>query len=330
MKQLVIPEFGIDKLAFRDVPEPKPGPGEILVDVKAVALNYRDLLVAKGQYNPKMPLPRVPGSDAAGVVLEVGEGVTAFQPGDRVCSAFFQDWKEGNFTEAAAKSALGGAIDGVFAEKILLRSAVKFPEHLSFTEAATLPCAGVTAWASLPDFVGGESVLVQGTGGVSMFALQFAVASKIKVYVTSSDDGKLERAIALGATAGTNYRTHPDWDKWVKDQTGGVGVDKVVEVGGAGTLDRSVKAVRYGGEIALIGVLAGGSTFNPLPMMMKKVSLHSIFVGNRFNFESMNRFLAKHSIHPVIDRVFPFAEAVDAFRYLESGKHFGKVVISME
>jgi NADPH:quinone reductase-like Zn-dependent oxidoreductase len=330
MKQLVIPEFGLDKLAFRDAPETKAGPGENLVEVKAVSLNYRDLLVAKGLYNPKMPLPRVPGSDAAGVVLEVGEGVTEFQPGDRVCGTFFQDWDEGYLTEAATKSALGGAIDGVFAERIVLKSAVKFPDHLSFTEAATLPCAAVTAWNALAGIEAGQSVLVQGTGGVSLFALQFAAAAGAKVYVTSSDDIKLGKALALGATAGTNYRTHPDWDKWVKEQTGGKGVDKVMEVGGAGTLDRSVKAVRYGGEIALIGVLAGGSTFNPLPMMMKAVTLRSIFVGHRFSFECMNRFLEKHAIHPVIDRVFPFAEVVEAFQYLESGKHFGKVVVSME
>jgi len=330
MKQLIIPAFGLDQLAFRDVPEPLPGLGEVLVEVKAVSLNYRDLLVAKGLYNPKMQLPRVPGSDAAGIVVAVGDGVTGVKLGDRVCGTFFQDWESGPITEAAGKSALGGAINGVFAERILLneRGVVPIPTHLSFEEAATLPCAGVTAWNALANVRPTQTVLVQGTGGVSLFALQFASALGAKVLVTSSDDAKLAKALELGATAGTNYRTHPDWDKWAKEQSG-EGVDLVVEVGGAGTLDRSVKAVRHGGEIALIGVLAGGSSFNPLPMMMKSVTLRGIFVGSREMFTAMNVFLEQHSIHPVVDRVFPFADAATAFQHLESGKHFGKVVLAL-
>jgi len=330
MKQLIIPAFGLDQLAFRDVPEPSPGLGEVLVEVKAVSLNYRDLLVAKGYYNPKMPLPRVPGSDAAGIVVAVGDGVTGVKLGDRVCGTFFQDWESGPITEAAGKSALGGAINGVFAERILLneRGVVPIPTHLSFEEAATLPCAGVTAWNALANVHPTQTILVQGTGGVSLFALQFASALGAKVLVTSSDDAKLAKALELGATAGTNYCTHPDWDKWAKEQSG-EGVDLVVEVGGAGTLDRSVKAVRHGGEIALIGVLAGGSSFNPLPMMMKSVTLRGIFVGSREIFSAMNVFLEQHSIHPVVDRVFPFVEAAAAFQHLESGKHFGKVVLAL-
>ena len=330
MKQLIIPAFGLDNLAFRDVPEPSPGRGEVLVEVKAVALNYRDLLVAKGFYNPKMSLPRVPCSDAAGVVIGIGEGVTEVKLSDRVCSTFFQDWESGSITDAAGNSALGGAIDGVLAERIILneRGVVPMPEHLSFDEAATLPCAALTAWNALSNIRPGQSILVQGTGGVSLFALQFAVAMGAKVFVTSSDDAKLAKALALGATAGTNYRTQPDWDKWAKEQTG-EGVDLVVEVGGAGTLDRSVKAVQPGGEIALIGVLAGGSTFNPLAMMMKSVTLRGIYVGNREMFLAMNTFFADHKLKPIIDRVFPLAEAPEAFRYLETAKHFGKVVIAL-
>lgn len=378
MKQLIIPSFGLENLAFRDVPEPQPDLGEVLIEVKAVALNYRDLLVAKGLYNAKMPLPRVPCSDAAGVVIGVGKNVDDVRIGDRVCSAFFQSWDRGPITEAAGKSALGGAIDGVLAERIVLNAhgVVPVPEYLSFEEGATLPCAAVTAWnalanvqftsrpspppvpkrADLPLQGGGEkaagfltspmegevaalrsgwggigheqipTVLVQGTGGVSLFALQFAVAMGAEVYVTSSDDVKLTKALALGVTAGTNYRTHPDWDKWAKEQTNG-GVDLVVEVGGAGTLDRSVKAVRPGGEIALIGVLAGGNTFNPLPMMMKAITLRGIYVGSREMFLAMTAFMTQHSLHPIIDSHFRFDDAADAFRHLERAGHVGKVVI---
>lgn len=333
MRAVLIPAFGLDALRFDDRPAPVPGPGQVLVGVGAVSLNYRDLLVARGQYNPKMPLPRIPCSDCAGEVLAVGEGVTSVRVGDRVCGTFFQDWDSGGQTDATAKSALGGAIDGVLAEQVVLgeRGVIPVPNGFSFEEAATLPCAGVTAWnavAGWPGFaVAGKTVLVQGTGGVSMFALQFAQALGAKVLVTSGSDEKLVKALALGADAGANYKTTPDWAAWTKSRTNGTGVDLVVEVGGAGTLDQSVKAVRPGGRIALIGVLAGGSTFNPLPMMMKGVTLRGIYVGSRALFADLNAHLAAHPTKPVIDRVFAFDQFAEAFEHLEAASHFGKVVI---
>ena len=338
MRTVIIPAFGLDALRFEDRPSPVPGAGQVLVGVRAVSLNYRDLMVARGQYNPKMPLPRVPCSDCAGEVLALGDGVMSVRVGDRVCGTFFQDWDTGEQTDATAKSALGGAIDGVLAEQVLLseRGVIPIPNGFSFEEAATLPCAGVTAWNAVAgwgrDFsVGGKTVLVQGTGGVSMFALQFAKALGATVLVTSGSDDKLAKALALGAEAGVNSKQSPDWDwaAWAKFQTNGVGVDLVVEVGGAGTLDQSVKAVRPGGRIALIGVLAGGTTFNPLPMMMKGVSLCGIYVGNRATFAELGRFLDGSGTRPVIDRVFAFDQFAEAFKHLESASHFGKVVIRM-
>lgn len=331
MRAYVIPAFGLDHLALADRPEPAPGPGQVLVRVRAVSLNYRDLLVAKGQYNPRMPLPRVPCSDAAGEVIAVSGGVTSVKPGDRVCGVFCQQWLDGDLTEAAARTALGGDLDGVLAEQVVLAAdgVVPLPAHLSFEEAATLPCAAVTAWNALTTGFDpkGKTILLQGTGGVSVFALQFAKALGATVFVTSSSDDKLARACSLGADAGVNYRTTPDWDKRAKQQTGGAGVDLVVEVGGAGTLERSVKATRYGGRIALIGVLAGGAGFNPLTMMMRGITLCGIYVGSRAMFAAMNEVIAAKRIVPVIDRVFGFDEAPAAFRHLEAAGHFGKVVI---
>jgi NADPH:quinone reductase-like Zn-dependent oxidoreductase len=331
MRAAVIPQFGIEHLTIADRADPTPAAGQVLVAVKAVSLNYRDLLVARGQYNPKMPLPRVPCSDCAGEVLSVGDDVLSVKPGDRVCGTFFQDWADGPLTDAAGKSALGGAIDGVLAERVVLneQGVVPVPPHLSWEEAATLPCAAVTAWNALTtDFdPAGKTVLLQGTGGVSVFALQFATALGAKVLITSGRDDKLNRALGLGAAAGVNYKTTPEWEKWARPQTSGAGVDLVVEVGGAGTLERSVKATRTGGRIALIGVLAGGSTFDPLPLMMKGITLRGIFVGSRAMFERMNEALAKHAIRPVVDRVFAFDEVKEAFTHLEGGGHFGKVVV---
>lgn len=334
MRAVVLPSFGLDALKVEDRPAPVPAAGQVLVGVKAVSLNYRDLLVARGQYNPRMPRPRIPCSDCAGEVLAVGAGVESVRVGDRVCGTFFQDWQSGEMTDAAAKSALGGAIDGVLAEQVVLNESgvIRIPDYLCFEEAATLPCAGVTAWNGLRgwgmDFnAEGTTVLLQGTGGVSVFALQIAKALGMKALITSGSDDKLAKALAMGADAGVNYKTTPDWAAWAKSQTSGVGVDLVVEVGGAGTLDQSVKAVRTGGRIALIGVLAGGSTFNPLPMMMKGVTLRGIYVGNRATFADLNRHLAAHPMKPVIDRVFDFAQSAEAFKHLEGAGHFGKVVV---
>ncbi len=334
MKALVIhTAFGLENLAVVDCPDPAPGPGQVLVRVRAASLNYRDLLLAKGQYNPKLAFPRALGSDAAGEVAAVGAGVTRWEPGDRVAGCFMPHWDGGPITDAAAKSAPGSDRDGVLAERVLFEESgvVRVPDHLTFEEAATLPCAAVTAWNALTAAGAGPgtTVLLQGTGGVSIFALQLAKALGARALVTSSSDEKLSRALALGADAGTNYKANPDWDKWARQQTGGTGVDVVIEVGGAGTLDRSLKAVKTGGHVALIGVLAGGTTFNPMFVLMKAVRLQGVFVGSRAMFEAMNEVIAAKQMRPVIDRVFPLADAPAAFRHLESGSHFGKVVIGM-
>ena len=333
MRAYHIPAFGLDHLTLTEKPDPQPGPGQVLVRVRAVSLNFRDLLVTKGLYNPRMSLPRVPCSDAAGEVVSVGAGVTTVKPGDRVCGTFMQNWNAGPLTESASKSALGGDIDGVLSEFVVLgeTGVVPIPDYLSFEEAATLPCAAVTAWNALTTGfdVAGKTVLIQGTGGVSIFALQLAKALDARVLVISGSNDKLYRAVTMGAAVGTNYRTDPDWDQWARRQCAGAGVDLVVEVGGAGTLDRSVKATRHGGRIALIGVLSGGPGLNPVGVLMRGITVQGIYVGSRAMFRSLTTFLSEHQIHPIIDRVFPFEQAPEAFRHLEAALHFGKVVIAM-
>jgi NADPH:quinone reductase-like Zn-dependent oxidoreductase len=327
--------FGLDALTLTDRPQPQPGQGEVLVRIKAVSLNYRDLLVVKGLYNPKMPLPRIPCSDAAGEVTAIGVGVTRVKVGQRVAGIFMQKWLCGDVDEAKAKSALGGAIDGLLAEFAVLHEdgVTQVPDHLSDEEASTLPCAAVTAWHGLVTegrVKPGDTVLVQGTGGVSLFALQFAHLAGARVLITSSHDDKLKRALELGASDGINYKTTPEWGDKVRDLTGGRGVDHVVEVGGAGTLGQSLRAVRMGGQISLIGVLSGGTQANPLPILMKNVRVQGIYVGSREIFEAMNRAISANRLRPIIDRVFPFTEAPAAFRFMESAGHFGKISIRMD
>jgi NADPH:quinone reductase-like Zn-dependent oxidoreductase len=325
------PGFGFENLKQVDRPDPKPGAGQVVVQMKAWSLNYRDLLVVTGAYNPRMKLPMVPLSDGAGVVAAVGPGVTRFGAGDRVAPIFMQSWLSGALNDEHGKSALGGALDGVLAEQIIVSQdgLVRVPEHLSFEEAATLPCAAVTAWNALVvsgAVRAGESVLVQGTGGVSLFALQFAKVHGAEVIATSSSDQKLTRVKALGADELINYKNVPEWGKEAAKRAGAI--DHVVEVAGAGTLGESLRAVRSGGHIALIGVLAGGAqTFNPIPVLMKGVRLQGIFVGSREMFEAMNRAIALHAMKPVVDRVFGFTEIADALRYMQSGSHFGKIVL---
>jgi NADPH:quinone reductase-like Zn-dependent oxidoreductase len=333
MKAVVIDSaFGLENVKVVERPDPSPGPGQVLIRVKAASLNYRDLLIAKGQYNPKLAFPRVLGSDCAGEVTAVGAGVTKWKPDDRVANTFMPNWRDGPITDAAARPTYGSDIDGVFAELVAVdaEGLVRVPDHLDYEEAATLPCAAVTAWNALTaaNTGPGTTVLLQGTGGVSIFALQLAKALGAKCFITSSSDDKLARAASLGADAGTNYKANPDWEKWARQQSGGSGVDMVVEVGGAGTLDRSLKAVRTGGHVALIGVLAGGGAVNPMPVLMKSVRLQGVFVGSRAMFEAMNKVIAQKQIRPVIDRSFPLAEAAAALRHLESGSHFGKVVLA--
>lgn len=324
--------FGIDALTLVERPDPKPAAGQVLVKMRAWSLNYRDLLMVKGLYNPKLRLPLVPLSDGAGEVVAVGAGVTRVKTGDRVAGIFMQKWIDGEVDEAKAKTALGGAIDGVLAEQVLLdaEGVVPIPKHLTAQEAATLPCAAVTAWHALVTAGGiksGESVLIQGTGGVSLFALQFAKSRGARVIATSSSDEKLARVLKMGASDGINYKTTPAWGDRVRELTQGRGVDHVVEVGGAGTMGESLKAVRMGGRISLIGILSGTSQFNPIPILMKGVCVQGIFVGSRAMFEAMNETITTNEIRPVVDRTFPFGDARAAFRRMESGAHFGKIVI---
>jgi NADPH:quinone reductase-like Zn-dependent oxidoreductase len=326
--------FSIDNLVSADRPEPTPGHGQVLVKVRAVSLNYRDLLIVKGLYNPKIPLPLVPFSDGAGDVVAVGEGVSRVKVGDRVAGIFMQTWLAGEVSEARAKSALGGGAGGMLAEYVLLNEdgLVHIPEHLTYEEAATLPCAAVTAWHAVIEggVRPGESVFLLGTGGVSLFALQFALMAGARVIITSRSDEKLTRAEKLGAMDCINYEAVPEWGDHVRKLTDGAGVDLVVEVGGAGTLPQSLRAVRMGGRISLIGVLSGAEgEINPRSITMKKIRLQGIFVGTREMFEAMNRAVSLHQLHPFIDRIFPFEDAREALRYMESGAHFGKICIKL-
>jgi NADPH:quinone reductase-like Zn-dependent oxidoreductase len=325
--------FGIDNLVVVDRPEPRPGPGQVLLKTRAFSLNYRDLMVVKGQYNPRLKLPMTPLSDGVGEVAAVGEGVARVKPGERVAGAFMPGWVGGELTEAKGKTSLGGGGIGMLAEYVVLpeEGIVAVPEHLSDEEAATLPCAGVTAWNAVVASGGvkaGDTVLTQGTGGVSLFALQFASLVGARVIATSGSEAKLARVMKMGASDGINYKTTPEWGNRVRELTG-AGVDLVVEVGGAGTLGESLRAVRVGGRIALIGVLTGVGQANPLPILMKSVRVQGIYVGGREMFEAMNRAITLHKLKPVVDRVFPFAEVRAALRYMESGAHFGKIALRM-
>jgi len=328
---------GIDSLVLKESPTPRPAPGQVLVRMRAASLNYRDLMVVTGRYARGAPLPDlVPLSDGAGEVTETGPGVTRVKPGDRVAGIFMQTWLGGEIEPEYAGSSLGGAIHGVLAEHVVFSQdgLVRLPEHLSFEEGATLPCAAVTAWNALyggRSLRVGETVLVLGTGGVSIFALQLAHAAGARVIATSSSDGKLAQARTLGASDGVNYRTHPEWHEEVLKLTDGRGVDHVVEIGGASTLPRSIESARLGGQVHQIGVRAGaGGEIDPSVAMRKGLILRGIYVGSRQMFEAMNRAIALHRISPVIDRVFGFDEAKDAYRHLQSQKHVGKVVIRVE
>ncbi len=336
MEHWQIPSFGIDSLELAERESGQPGTGEVLVRVHAVSLNYRDLMVVEGRYNPHLAMPRVPCSDGAGAVVAVGAGVTRWKVGDRVAGIFMQNWQEGRPTAAKAKGALGGDIDGMLATEVVLPECglVRIPEHLSFEEAATLPCAAVTAWNALFKATStqpGDTVLIQGTGGVSMFALQFARMAGARVLGISSSDEKLARATGLGLDAGLNYRTHPEWEKWAIGETGGEGVDLVVEVGGSGTLPRALRAVKPGGTVAQIGVLTGAAEAVDVRVILsKQIRVQGVYVGSRADFDAMNRGIAQAGLKPVIDGVFPFKEAPAALRRMESAGHFGKIVISAE
>lgn len=325
--------FGIDSLELVEHPDPIPGPGEVCVGIRAICLNFRDLMMVKGLYNPRLKFPRIPCSDGSGEVLSVGEGVTDWKPGDRVAGTFMQNWLDGLLTPAKSKGALGGDIDGMLATHVVLRETgvVAIPDHLSFAEAACLPCAAVTAWNALRVVAldPGETVLIQGTGGVSIFALQFAKLRGLRVMGISSSDNKLERAAGLGLDAGFNYRKDPDWDRWALQQTAGEGVSLVVEVGGAGTLARSLTVLRTGGTIAQIGVLAGAAEPIPIPSILHKTArIQGIYVGSRKDFIEMNRAIDSFQLRPMHED-FPWSRAREVLRTMESGSHFGKLVLTL-
>lgn len=326
--------WSMDNLTLTERPDPKPGPGQVLLRVKAASLNYRDLVVPRRGYGRLTgELPLIPISDGVGEVVAIGEGVSRVGVGNRVCPTFFQSWIGGEPTMERLTSTLGGPLDGVMAEYMVLsdQTVVKVPSYLSDEEAATLPCAALTAWSAIVtqgNVKAGDKVLVQGTGGVSLFALQFAKLQGAHVIVTSSRDEKLQRALDLGADEGINYTSTPEWGKVAKTLAGGDGVDHIVEVGGAETLPQSLRAIRAGGTISLIGVLSGLNMNASLGLIVtRQVRLQGITVGNRDGFEAMMRAISQHALRPVVDRVFAFEELRVALDYLASGTHFGKICI---
>ncbi len=332
-KAFQLGSFSLSDIKAAEKPKLKPHGTQVLMRLKAVSLNFRDIMVAKGIYSKAVPLPLVPLSDGAGEVVEIGGSVTRVKLGDRVSPNFMTGWHSGAVDNDIAKTALGGFIDGVLQEFVMVdqNALVKIPEHLSFEEAATLPCAAVTAWHGLVvngQVKPGDTVLVMGTGGVSIFALQLAHMAGATVIATSSSDAKLARLKEMGAAHTINYKTDENWDEQVLAYTGGKGVDHIIEVGGAGTLDRSLKSIRMGGHIALIGVLASGQV-NPIPILMKSVNVHGVFVGSRAMFEDMNKAIGVSGLKPVIDKVFKADQIVEALAYMESGKHFGKIVLTL-
>ena len=330
----IISGDGVDALHLGERETPIPGPGQVRVRMNANSINYRDLITIEGAGARKLPFSIVPNSDGAGVITAVGEGVK-LKEGDRVTSCFFEEWIAGEITAPVMASALGGPRQGVLAEEVILLEdgVIPTPASLTDEEAATLPCAALTAWhaLTLPRPVkAGETVLLLGTGGVSVFAQQFCTMMGARTIVTSSSDGKLQKMKALGASEVINYRTNPEWDVAVLELTRGSGVDRVVEVGGPGTFDRSVNAVRVGGIIGLIGVLTGVSgAINPTPIMVKSITVKGIYVGSRTMFADMNRAIEAHNLKPVIDQTFDFKDARSAYHAMRGAGHFGKLVIKM-
>ncbi|MCW7468769.1 zinc-dependent alcohol dehydrogenase family protein [Leptospira kanakyensis] len=334
MKQAQINSFGLDHLKIVEVPEPaSPGATEVLVRLRAASLNYRDSLVVEGKYNPKFPLPLVPCSDGAGEVISIGSGVTEWKVGDRVLLTFAPKWIAKEATHAEMRHTIGGPLLGTLREFALVPETglVRIPTHLSYEEAATLPCAALTAWSGLFQFSQlkpGEFVVVQGTGGVSIFALQFAKLVGAKVILTSSNDEKLERGKTLGADYLINYKETPEWGKEVRRITEKVGADHIIEVGGAGTLEQTIAACRPFGVIHLIGILAGKSgELNLLPAVMNNLKIQGLVVGGRKAFVEMNGAIEASGLRPMVDKVFTLEESAEAIRYLRSGSHFGKIVI---
>lgn len=332
MKAMSLTAFGLENLTCITRPEADLSPHDVRVRVRAASLNYRDWMMVKGLYNPRQPLPLVPLSDGAGEVTAVGSAVTRVRVGDRVCGLFAQDWQDGPHTTAVGKATLGGPLDGMACESIVLpeTGVARFAPHLSFAEASTLPCAGVTAYhavAGITPVGPGDTVLVLGTGGVSIFALQIAKARGARVIVTSSSDAKLEKARALGADETINYNTDETWHKTARRMSGG-GVDLVVEVGGAGTFERSCGAVRTGGTIAMIGVLSGAKQPIALtPVLMRGLRVQGVMVGHRGHFDALNTLFAAQNLRPVVDGSHDLDALSDALAAFKTGQHFGKRVV---
>jgi len=332
----ILPGAGIDGLQCVDFPDRELGTGEVRVRVRAVSLNYRDLMVASGNYLVNVDNPIVPCSDGAGEVLAVGPGVRRVQVGDRVAASFFPYWHDGPSTPDKIRHALGGDIDGMLAEEVILPedALARIPAAMGFIDAATLPCAGVTAWNAIFESSNavrpGDTVLLLGTGGVSVLGLQLAKAAGLQTIITSSSDDKLQRARELGATHTINYRTHPEWQEEVLRMTRGAGAQVVLEVGGQGTVNRSIAAAAMGGSVAIIGGVSGfGGEVNPASLLAGAKRLVGIYVGSRTMLEKVLGFAASGGLQPVVDRVFPFDAAAQAYRYMESGSHFGKVVVAV-
>jgi NADPH:quinone reductase-like Zn-dependent oxidoreductase len=335
MKVYELKGFGLENLRLAERPVPEPGPGEVLIRMRAAALNPRDLGVIDGFYFPDLTFPFIPVTDGVGEVVGLGPGVRRFRVGDRVAGTFAQGWISGDPEPGWHTRSLGAPLDGVLAEYVVLPESgvVRVPAHLTDAEAATLPIAGLTAWQAVAE-VGrvraGDAVVVQGTGGVSVFALQFAKLHGARVFVVSGSAEKLERALALGADAGVRYTDEPDWDRRVLEWTEGRGADLVIDIGGAETLNRSVAAIRPGGTVCLIGIMSGSAAegLELVPTFLKRARLQGINVGSRDMFEAMNRAIAAGGLRPVIDRVYPFDQAVEALRALGEGRHFGKIAIA--
>lgn len=325
--------FGVEHLSLADLPTPSPKAGEVLLKMNAASLNYRDMVTVAGGYGKTVKIPLIPCSDGVGTLVEAGPGANKFAIGSRLSPTFFPKWLDGPANASVLPEGLGGAYDGTLCQYMVVReeTCVSVPEHLSDVEVASLPCAALTAWSALfeqDNFSSSDRLVIQGTGGVALFALLFAKAVGGEVLITSSSDEKLERARELGADHTVNYYDVPNWSHEVK-KIWSDGADHVIELGGAQTLEQSIRSVRIGGHISLIGVLTGtNSTSLPLPLiLMRNVRIQGVTVGSKAAFERMNAFITKHKIKPIIDQVFGFEDVKKAFKYLESGQHFGKVCV---
>lgn len=334
--QWVFTQFGLENFQQREEVLPEIKENEVLIEMEAISLNYRDLLMVTGNYNPKLKLPLVPCSDGCGIILKKGNQVKNFKEGDRVLPLFAQGWYDGKVSREMLKNTLGGPLHGTLQKYLILPESeiVKSPKNLNPLEASTLPCAGLTAWSALVEFgkvIPGETLLTLGTGGVSIFALQIGKLLGAKIIITSSSEEKLLKAKSLGADQIINYKENPDWEKEVLKITNFKGVEHIIEVGGVGTLEKSIKSVRAGGTIYLIGVLAGKKAPVDLtPVLMQNIKIQGVVVGHKRSLEEMCKAFELHNIKPIIDKVFEFEEAPKAFEYLKNGSHFGKICIKVK